>query len=1221
MTKAIENVAVTRPLLYLLFFLSGAAGLVYQIVWTRMLVLVFGNTMLATATVLAAFMAGLAAGSYALGVYVDRRPRPLVKLYALLEIGVGLSALAFPLLLAAATPLYSISYRALEGDLVVLNLVRFAVCFGLISVPTFLMGGTLPVLLKRFAGSEGTIGTETGLLYGWNTGGAVAGTVASGYLLLRVLGMERTTWLAVTLNLAVAAVAWAMAGREPGAAREAPPAREVTPGAPVATRLHGPWTRRAVLLGIGLSGFCALAYEVFWTRMLNLFLHNTVYSFTAILATFLVGIAVGSLVYSQLLSRVRDQVPLFVGLEVGIGLAAYATPFLFGFLHGTLFHDLSGSLTLAKTMVIMFPPTVLMGIAVPMAVEICHRGDHREGTTLGRVYAVNTAGSIVGAFLAGFVLLPVLGLQKGVIVVASLNVLAGALPAAARARPALRPAWGAAAAVVVTGFVLLAPPHLFRSLFERSHPSAEILHYEEGRIANVVVYDFQRDGYKDLHLNAVEEASSRLWHVQLFKLLGILPPLLHEDPEDADALMIAFGAGMSAGAAVRQVSSLDCVDLNPDIEGVAEVFSRENLDVIHDPRFHKVVNDGRNALLTSRKEYPLIISDATNPKMFDSWTLYSREFYELVASRLAPGGVFAQWMLIPLPADSLQVTLNTFRSVFPHASLWCIYGSSQCLMLATPERLEIDYAVLKSRLEPVLGSSGLEEFGVGSVEKLLSFFLAGEDHLGDYLDGTTRVNTDDLPYAQFRLEQDAAGVEAALRLVRHREPILPYLTNTGEAPPLERTMATYGEIASRLHLGFLTGDATRYREAELVAADAHLDDANVRTMLHYGPEQKRYFEARVAHHPEDANAHNTLGYIRWQEGEREAAERSFRRALALDPSFALARANLARLHVDMGRLDEAAAELAELRELNPTRETLELTLRQAEIVHLLRKLRYRPDDVALRRELGAAYYRSGRLDRAVAAYRAALERAPNDAPTLRALGRVLEAHELVRGVQAGSTRQAGASEEAHPPACDRALVLWNEHRFDGTVERHRLAEAAALYEKAIAAAPGDLHAYVDAATLHEILGRHDKAMELWRGAARVRPEWPVPPLQVERLEALMRLESGRLEERERSELLARVGERLHTLGYRDEAVGYLERAIEAGAAGAPLWARLARALSDVGRYPEAEEAAERALALDPGLEAAARIREHAGRMVATSAEAPTGDGQSRGSVSTGTSPS
>ncbi|TFH65398.1 MAG: spermidine synthase, partial [Candidatus Zixiibacteriota bacterium] len=288
-----------RYLVYTLFLLSGVSGLIYQIVWTRMLVLVFGNTMLATSTVLSAFMGGLAAGSYTLGRYIDHRPRPLIRVYALLEAGIGIFALLFPLVLQAVTPIYTGLYSAVEGNIILLNLVRFGVCFAIILVPTFLMGGTLPVLIKRFSAAGNRIGHETGFLYGLNTVGAVLGTIASGYFLLRVLGMQYTTWVGVFINLLVAGAAWMLWMARLEVSATATEEKLETSATGTSPPTYRSIETRMVLIGIGLSGFCALAYEVFWTRMLNLFLNNNIYSFTAILGTFLVGIAVGSLIYAR----------------------------------------------------------------------------------------------------------------------------------------------------------------------------------------------------------------------------------------------------------------------------------------------------------------------------------------------------------------------------------------------------------------------------------------------------------------------------------------------------------------------------------------------------------------------------------------------------------------------------------------------------------------------------------------------------------------------------------------------------------------------------------------------------------------------------------------------------------------------------------------------------------------------------------------------------------
>jgi len=1216
--------------MFALFFLSGISGLIYQIVWTRMLVLVFGNTLLATSTVLSAYMGGLAAGSYVFGKYIDKRPRPLVKIYSVLEAGIGVFALAFPVLLMVVTPLYSALYRGVEGNVSLLNLARFSVCFALICVPTFMMGATLPVLLKRFVVGGRTIGHQVGFLYGLNTAGAVAGSLACGYFLLKALGMRGTTWVAVGINLGVALVAWVLARGEAEVSEteEAPASTDAAAGVPF--RVHSETTLTMVLIGIGVSGFCALAYEVFWARMLNLFLHNNIYSFTAILATFLTGIALGSLIYSKFLSKIANQVALFVWMEIGIGVMAYATPFVFSLLHKPLFNKFSEALTLAKTSIIMLPPTVLMGIALPMAVQIWQRGARREGTSVGTVYAVNTVGAILGAFAAGFILIPYTGLHRGVIIVAALNVLAGFLPLVSLARPLARPLWTMAFVAALIAVFVAAPRDLFRGLFERAHPSANILHYKEGKVANVVVYDFEKSGYKDLHLNAVEEASSRLWHVQLFKMLGILPPMVHDEP--GNALMIAFGAGMSAGACLDHVTSLDCVDLNPDIDGVAEVFTRENLDVINNPKLNRVVNDGRNALLLDPQKYSLIISDATNPKMFDSWTLYTEEFYELVKERLEPDGVFCQWVLIPLPGDAIKVILKTFRKVYPHASFWCIYGSSQCLMLGTPERLEIDYQELTDRLDPHWESSGLSEFGIDTVEKFLSFFMIGEDGLGRLLEEFDKTSTDDLPHAQFQIEQDRAGREASLDLVRHLESIVPYLTNRTEGDAAANDAhGTYRLISRALHMGFLTGDSKWYRQAAAIIEQAGMPaDPNIKSMLGYGPEKRRYFLARVAERPDDANAHNYLGFIYWQEEDYQSAIDEFTTVITLEPRFANAHANLARVYVDAGMYDEAVAKFMEVRQLNPAHSVSTMVARQLKVIRILRKIRQLGESADLYMDLGKTHFENGDIFKSLQAVRSAARLDPGHPGIFMNLAvlyerieltdQALEAYERAQALSPGDSRVAGKLVELaalrgnetasqqwlnrrverfygepakkaddHPESCRLAAQAWDEFEFDDVVDRGNLEKAASLFEESIAVMKDDIHAYRDAATIYEDLGDHRRAASLWRRLSEVSPDGQTAEVNARRLELLAAVNDDGMQDGEKADALSEIGALYRINGDVERAIVFAERSLSTDPRRSRVWLNLAESLVDAGRYEDALEASERALEMEPGLERAVRL--------------------------------
>ncbi len=1234
---------------FILFFFSGAAGLVYQIVWTRELVLIFGNTMLAASTVLSAYMAGLAAGSFAAGKYVDKRPRKLIRVYALLEAGVGIYALLFPLLLTVVAPLYTGIYQALKGNMAAVNLSRFVICFALIVIPTFLMGATLPVLLKRFVEETGLIGRQVGLFYGLNTIGAVAGSLVCGFLLLRVLGMRLTTLTAAAVNLLIAIAAW-LVGKEKKGSRELSPAaaaKKEEKEKPAAG--YSRMTVRLVLIGIGISGFCALAYEVLWTRMLNLFFHNTVYSFTTMLAAFLVGIALGSLIYAKFLSRIANRVLLFILVEIGIGLLAYATPFIFNLLYEPLFSRPAEALTGLKAAVIMIGPTLLMGIALPLAVQICQRGPQREGSSVGTVYAVNTVGSILGAFAAGFLLVPALGIHKSVIAAVSLNIIAGLLLLISIARTKLRAVYVFVAAGILAILFIIAPADLFRNLYREKQAAADLVFYKEGRIANVVVYDFKTSGYKDLYLNGIEEASDRLWHVQLFKLLSVLPVAVQPHPDDA--LMIAFGAGISAGACIDLVDYFECAELNPDIFEEAGLFTKENRDVIHNPKLNMIINDGRNHLLLTPRKYSLIISDATNPLTFDSWTLYTKDFYELCKNKLKPGGVFCQWIPIPLSGDAVKVILKSFKSVFPHASFWSIYGCSQCLMLATPERLEIDYRELSSRLPALLAKSGLTDYGVDSVDKFLSFFLLGEDELDEYLKGFQKINTDDLPGAQFHSGHNRQGIETGLELLKYQGAITPYLTGMGEEKGrIQVSLNNYRTISRMLNIGFLKNSGLEFKKAYAFASEADpalVRDKNIACMLQYDSARKDYFLKRLRQFPDDANAHNTLGFIYWQEGDYRQAIAELELAVKLKPDFANALVNLAQAYLDAAQYDAAVEKLLKVREINPALNVVNMTLNEFRLIHNLRKLRYQPGNPDLYMNLGRGFLDRQAIGKSIQAYKAALELRNNNPQILHSLAFIYESIDLLdksleyyerlekatsgdkeadkqlkaqvaekivklRAVQSdpGARQEwtaaklnipSASAQGQHPAECRRALELWSTYDFTGKISWKNLEAAALEFKKVIARDKKHMHAYADAAAIYEYMGNYREAADIWRKGLEVASDNRLAVNNLRRMELLLELDNRPASQR-RAELYNELGVLSWRNGLVEDAIVYFEKALENEPDYAMTYANLGLNYTDAGMYPEAVGALEKALALAPNIEYAQQMKERLAWLKNTIAE-------------------
>ena len=539
-------------------------------------------------------------------------------------------------------------------------------------------------------------------------------------------------------------------------------------------------------------------------------------------------------------------------------------------------------------------------------------------------------------------------------------------------------------------------------------------------------------------------------------------------------------------------------------------------------------------------------------------------------------------------------------------------------MLATPERLEIDLADLRRRLPPLLERSGLADCGVDSPQKLLSFFLIGEDGLRAMLDGFDKVNTDDLPHTQFMTGLDRESVRSSVELLRWQEDVLAYVSGAEAMTEDARArLRTYASISRMLNLGFLLSDDREFSKAATLASNTGLDDENVKNALGFDRMRKQYFVRRCETHPDDANAHRALGFILWKEGDHAAALAELGRAVALKADYADAHLLAALVHMDARRPDPATRRLLKLRELNPTREVLTLVPRALRIVHLLRKLGHEPDDPRLNAMLAEAYLEFGWLGEAFATARAALERSPGDVRMLGLLAGVYESLDLAGEAHATLRSLAGAfpdderlaerlgelgklarDPDAHrrwraakvPARTDTpqgdsdaayrlAIEIWNERDELGQVEPATLARAADAMAALVRDEAPDPRISEDAAVLHELLGRRDEAASFWRLCAEASPSDRVPPSHVERLELLARLRGTDLPKAETAELHNKVGGLHWQSGEIERAIRSFERALAEDPCHAVALANLGMCRIATGRYAEAVTALEQGLAV------------------------------------------
>lgn len=697
-----------------LFFVSGATSLVYQTVWARELHHMLGTSHVAISTVLAAFMAGLGIGARIAGSRAAQVSRPL-QLYGALEVGIGVYAVLFPWLVALMTPIYRALSLAPEGLAALLHAMLAAIA---LLPPTIAMGATLPLLVRLVTDRFGTVGDRVSVLYASNTFGAVAGTATAGLVLLPSIGLSWTTLAAASGNLLLGAAAIALDRRFPpltperdleGALAPEPDLPEEGQQKPVDV-----WP---IAL---LAGMASLMCEVVWTRLVGLILGGSTYSFTAMLLAVLLGIALGGRIGGMIaddalrMYGTRGVLRQITLVEALLGASSVALTFvwpLLPYLYIWTFDAFDGRrhpfalfvAALACAVLVLLLPASLMGVAFPLFVRAAS-GDRGEvSSTVGSVYAANTAGSVLGALIAGFVLLPLLGMRASLSVAAAVNVLAAGIAAFRSGRPRV-----AIALVPLMALLLLvrAPwdplwmsggmyqyvshfdDHSLEGIHKFAKLNQELMFYDEGRSTVVTVARNRKSGNLWLANNGKIDASTS--GDMPTQVLVALAGAQFVDKTDR-VLVVGLASGITAGSAslLPKLGKLEVVELEPAIVPAAELFSAYNHDLLRNERVEIVINDGRNHLLRADPgTYDLIISEPSNPYLSGVANLFTREFWALGRSRLAPGGVFAQWIqLYGMGPDELRGLLATFAEIFPSVSLYVAIEGADIVVLGSERDL------------------------------------------------------------------------------------------------------------------------------------------------------------------------------------------------------------------------------------------------------------------------------------------------------------------------------------------------------------------------------------------------------------------------------------------------------------------------------------------------------------------------------------------------------
>jgi spermidine synthase len=743
-------------LLLVLFFLSGASALVYQVLWMRLLALVFGVTVHAASTVLAAFMLGLAIGSAGAGRLADRVRRPLVT-FAGAEALVAVAALATPLGLAGVEAIYVGLYPALGGWPIVVSFLRFILSFAVLLVPTILMGATLPLVVKSALARGSILGRQVSLLYAFNTAGAVLGTLLAGIWMVPQLGISSSFRIAAALNLLVAGGALLTSKLQPSpltsieSATSTAESTLATPASPAVLRL--------VLATFAISGFVSFALEIIWFRMLVILFRPTTYAFTIMLATVLGGIALGSGLSTFLTGRRRiNLVASLAVLELLLALAAAFSMFFIG--HANSVYIGSGPLfagtplsyygPMALTSIIaIFPAALLMGMAFPVGIAIwtSDGGDAHAGERVGVIYAVNVAGAVAGSLASGFLLLPTVGSRYSLIATSALALVMGVLLLSRLPRRALSHGFGFAAVAAFTVLTAITPDSVTRLLHAR-YPSEQPVWRDEDGHATVAILRRMSSFAQTIHrlyINGMHQASDEPGMVAYHRAIGSLAVAVHPDPRRI--LVIGVGGGATAGAvaAFSDRIPVDVVELSPAVAEAARRFSGVNQNLFERPNVHLRVDDGRNYMLLTPERYDIVTADVILPIHAGAGNLYSVEYYRLMRRVLHNRGIAVQW-IGSAGETEYKLIMRTFVSVFPHTTLW--HGGS--LMVGSSRPLVLDEAAFLRKQAAPPSKAMLDASGFNNFQALLRRYNAGPTELKTFL-GEGPILTDDRPLTEYFL--------------------------------------------------------------------------------------------------------------------------------------------------------------------------------------------------------------------------------------------------------------------------------------------------------------------------------------------------------------------------------------------------------------------------------------------------------------------------------------
>lgn len=724
----------------ILFFFSGFSALIYEVVWARLLALTFGSTTTASTIVIMIFMLGLGIGGLYFGKKVDRVEKK-IWLFSLLQFGTGIFSFILLIFLPKLPFIYSTILNMLGINLLISIIAMVISAFIVMFIPTFFMGGTLPVIIRIYIQEPEYLDKGIGILYAINILGGVMGAILVGFFLIRNIGMNLTQLVAIMVNILIGIIALIFS--EKVRATDLEKGSNTKPDPEKSVILDNKRLIKYIPLIAGFTGFAGLACEIFWIRALSIFLTNSTYTFTVILVVYLIGTSVGGIIFSKISKRYALYEILAI-IQIALGLYIVVGGF---FLHQlpSVLYSLQNLLEIPifrmllpstiLSILVVFLPTIAMGMSFPLICAIYSRNIKSLGSKIGWIYFTNTMGSAFGALIPGVFLLSLLGVIRGLLFVSFINLAIGVLFTIFFVKKRLLNYILVICFAIISWLVFKNRYILPPSFYHKPKWTDRVLYYRETKDGIIIVGEDRTTGVKSCYVNNSAVIGTTYDAIKVVKMLGSLPFLFN--PGAKEILVIGFGVGITTSIIARyNINQIDCIEICPGLREAAKYFSNFNNYIFNNRKVRFISNDGRNFLLLSDKKYDIISCDPTHP-ILGSGNLYTREYFLLCKNHLKEHGVVCQYLPFhKLSPNEFKTLIKTFSSVFSYTSIWL--GYSHGILVGTDYPQIIDFEDLKSIKDDMLNDPYLVA---------ISCILDNEKML--HLTERSGINTDDSPILEF----------------------------------------------------------------------------------------------------------------------------------------------------------------------------------------------------------------------------------------------------------------------------------------------------------------------------------------------------------------------------------------------------------------------------------------------------------------------------------------